>query len=142
MNNPMEKYLGKGPESGAEDSTAISEQISFSMPTGFKVPDGVGDGESFDAMATLKVVGGKLVLDELDGLPVSDSTELEDPPESESEDLSEDLLENEDSSDVEPTASEEDPESSGEEDEEDSEGLDFLEAIEKKAGKKKPAKKY
>lgn len=140
MNNPMEKYLGKGPESGAEDSAASSEQVSFSMPTGFKVPDGVGDGESFDAMATLKVVGGKLVLDELDGLPVSDSTELEDPPESESE--SEDL--SEDSSDVEPTASEEeDPESSGEEDEEDSEGLDFLDAVEKKMGKsKKSSKKY
>lgn len=138
MNNPMEKYLGKKPESGVEDATSSSsEQISFSMPSGFKVPDGISDGESFDAMATLKVVGGKLVLDEIDGLPISDYDDSEE-IEPETEGLTEDPDPEEDSA---PESEEDSEDLENVLEEDDSEGLDFLDAIEKKVGKKS-SKKY
>jgi len=139
--NPMEQYLSKGAEKAPlmETEGSSNGEISFSMPAGFKVPDGVKDGEPFDAMATLMMKGGKLVLGELDGTPVSDEPEAEEPeaeeaPESESE-MPEPEPASEESEEYsdEPSESEESDEAEDEEDE----GLDFLSSVEKKAAKKK-----
>lgn len=139
--NPMQKYLSKGAEKEplqeVEDS-GHSGTISFSMPTGFKVPDGVKDGESFDAMATLKVQDGKLVLSELDGAPVSDESE-------ESEDMDTEMDSEtpeapEAAEDSEPSSQESEPESdydSEESDDEEDGKMGFLDLIEKKVAKRK-----
>ena len=133
--NPMEKFLGKGaagsdsPPKAKKDSLVEDEagsgatgKIQFSLPSGFKVPDGVKDGDPFDAMATLKLENGKLVLHELDGTPVDDGEDLKETDETEGADEAPEG-EGEDSN---PDAS----------DGEDS-GLGFLDSIEKKAGKQK-----
>lgn len=136
--NPMEKYLSKGAEKDVMAGPA--GQISFSMPPGFKVPDGVKDGEPFDAMATLMVRDGKLVLGELDGAPIGDEpemaeeTEMVPEPEMSEEPAIEAEAEAPESYDEEPEAEEEEEEE--EEDAED-EDLGFLDRIEKKVTKKK-----
>lgn len=132
--NPMEKFLGKGADKEPlvedEGSSMKSGKISFSMPAGFKAPDGVKDGEPFDAMATLKIENGKLVLHELDGTPVDDEEEAGYEDEEASETPEEESMEDE--------SSEEAPaDESGDEEESEDEGLGFLDAIEKKASKKK-----
>jgi hypothetical protein len=99
--NPMKSYLDSG-KSGAtdespsgnssdtvmpadaaplvedEDSGMKTGELTFNKPAGFKIPDGVKDGETFDAMATLKLMNGKLVLAEVDGSPVQDESSDED----------------------------------------------------------------
>ena len=124
--NPMESFLGGGDKEGSdhlvedEASSTKSGKISFNKPAGFKIPDGVKDGESFDAMATVKMENGKLVLHELDGTPVDDEHEGEE--EEESEEAPKDEV-----SDEEP-ADDEESDDSGE-------PSDFLSAIERKAKK-------
>lgn len=133
--NPMEKYLGKGggdkePLVEDESSDNSSGAISFSVPPGFKIPDGVKDGEPFDAMATLKMENGKLTLHELDGTPVADEPEEgEQGDESEGEDQNSEPKDNEVKDHPMPTEDEEDSS--------DEKGLGFLDAIEKKASKRK-----
>ena len=86
--NPMEKYMnasmsGGSPENHSDNGPLVEDEMSgkktgkitFNKPAGFKAPEGVKDGEPFDAMATLKMVNGKLVLSELDGTPVEDEHE-------------------------------------------------------------------
>lgn len=138
--NPMEKYLSKGAEKDAmagPDSGSPTGQISFSMPPGFKVPDGVKDGESFDAMATLMVRDGKLVLGELDGAPISDEPKMAE----EAEMVPEPEMAEEPAPEAEAEApesyDEEEPEAEEEEDDAEDEDLGFLDRIEKKVTKKK-----
>jgi hypothetical protein len=130
--NPMEKFLGKGAEKEplVEDEAASKAggKIAFGMPAGFKVPDGVKDGDPFDAMATLKVQNGKLVLHELDGTPVDDENE---PSEDE---MPEDM---DDESETPADGMAEGEEEPGDEEDGEDKGLGFLDAIEKKAGKNK-----
>lgn len=133
--NPMEKFLGKVAGKPAETEVS-SSPLSFSMPPGFKVPDGVKDGESFDAMATLMVRDGKLVLGELDGAPIGDEPEMApepemaEKPESEESEYSKDEAEDE----IEDAPKDEiEDDSASDEDE----GLGFLDRIEKKITKKK-----
>ena len=133
--NPMEKYLskGEGKEPLMEVEGSRNGEINFSMPAGFKVPDGVKDGEPFDAMATLMVKDGRLVLGELDGTPVSDEPEMEAPEAEEPEaETSEEVVAPESSEDEES----EEPSEEDEADEAD-DNLDFLSSIEKKVSKKK-----
>jgi TATA-binding protein-associated factor Taf7 len=136
--NPMEKYLskGEGKEPLMEAEGSRNGEINFSMPAGFKVPDGVKDGEPFDAMATLMVKGGRLVLGELDGTPVSDEPEMEAPEAEEPEaETSEEVVAPESSEDDESEEpSEEDDENEADEADD---NLDFLSSIEKKVSKKK-----
>jgi hypothetical protein len=131
--NPMEAFLGG--KKGKSDSEPLVEdelssmksgKITFSKPSGFKVPDGVKDGEVFDAMATVKFENGKLVLHELDGTPVDDEYE----PESEEEYPEEESVEGES-----------EPEEPEEGEEGEAESLGFLDAIEKKSKKSNPFKK-
>jgi hypothetical protein len=135
--NPMEKFLGKVAGKPAETEVS-SSPLSFSMPPGFKVPDGVKDGESFDAMATLMVRDGKLVLGELDGAPIGDEPEVapepEMTPEPEMADEPEPTPEPEES-EYSKDETEDEPEDDGASDED--EGLGFLDRIEKKITKKK-----
>lgn len=130
MTNPMEKYMSKASDEKPEKDALVEDEsadestggkIAFSMPAGFKVPDGVKDGEPFDAMATLKVQGGKLVLSELDGTPVNDEAEEgeEEPTEEKEGEESPDQM----------AGNKEDEGSGGD--------LGFLDAIEKKASKNK-----
>lgn len=145
--NPMEAFLGgqKGKSEGEhlvedEPSSMKSGKITFNQPAGFKIPDGVKEGEPFDAMATVKLENGKLVLHELDGTPVDDEheeaeTEEETPEEESAETPEEEATEDEseedhsdDSKDSEPST--EEPEANDE-----GEPEDFLSAIEKKAKK-------
>lgn len=144
--NPMEAFLGgkKGESDNEhlvedEPSSMKSGKITFNQPAGFKIPDGVKEGEPFDAMATVKLENGKLVLHELDGTPVDDENEgsesKEETPEEESaetpdEEASEDESTEEHTDDSEP--SDEEPEADDE-----GEPEDFLSAIEKKAKKLK-----
>ena len=138
--NPMEAFLG-GKKGGSdsehlvedEPSSRKSRKITFSKPAGFKVPDGIKDGEEFDSMATVKFENGKFVLCELDGTPVDDENEPEgEAPEAELTETPE-----EESSEYE--ASEEPAEPTEPADEEEPTG--FLDAIEKKAKKGNPFKK-
>lgn len=135
--NPMEKFLGKVAGKPAETEVS-SSPLSFSMPPGFKVPDGVKDGESFDAMATLMVRDGKLVLGELDGAPIGDEPEMaeeaEMAPEPEMAEQSEPAPESD-----EPEEPKDESEDESEDDSapDEDEGLGFLDRIEKKITKKK-----
>lgn len=52
------------------------------VPAGFVPPEGTEEGGSFDAVATLMLSGGSLVLTELDGIPVAAAEEA---PEEETE---------------------------------------------------------
>jgi hypothetical protein len=133
--NPMESFLGGGDKGGdkghlVEDEASSTEsgKISFNKPAGFKIPDGVKDGESFDAMATVKMVNGKLVLSELDGTPVDDENEPE--GEMEEETPAEESAETPEKEASEDESSEEKPSDESEE-----EPSGFLDAIEKKSKK-------
>ena len=167
--NPMEQYLsGQSSDGHASGGYGLTEddatgkktgQLTFSKPAGFKVPDGVKNGESFDAMASLKLVNGKLVLDQIDGAPVHDedgsdeksdsANENNDDESDESDGSSEDLTdeshdsgeepESEDSSEAAPDddsspAGHQKPDDEGEEG---PDGEDFLSAIERRAKKLK-----
>lgn len=155
--NPMEQYMngsmsGGSPEDKANSGSLVEDEMSgkktgkitFNKPAGFKLPEGVKDGEPFDAMATLKLVNGKLVLHELDGTPVEDEHEgeEEESPEEESEETPEEESSEEESGEEESPdkeESEDESEPSTEEPEADDSGEpeDFLSAIEKKAKKLK-----
>jgi len=137
--NPMEAFLGGGDKKAKEPliedeaSSDKSGKIYFNKPAGFKVPDGIKDGESFDAMASMKFENGKLCLHEIDGTPVDDEPEGEEMPEEGSdEEESQETPEEESTEDesAEP-ASEED----SEEEPEGEEPKDFLDAVEKKSSK-------
>lgn len=138
--NPMEAFLGgaKGESEKEhlvedEPSSMKSGKITFNQPTGFKLPEGTKDGEPFDAMATLKLVNGKLVLHELDGTPVDDENEETETDEETPEEEASETPEEESTEDE----SEEGylPEESEEEEPEGEEPTGFLDAIEKKAKK-------
>jgi len=156
--NPMEQFMnsknadlagstdGNSPNGEAmveDDKTGQKTgKLTFNKPSGFKLPEGVQEGEAFDAMATLKLVNGKLVLDELDGTPVEDEHESEESDDEENESDGETSDQDESSepkSSKESDSSDEDTEPSTEEPEADDEGepADFLSAIEKKAKKLK-----
>ena len=152
--NPMEQYMnasmsGGSPENHSDNGPLVEDEMSgkktgkitFNQPAGFKAPEGVKDGEPFDAMATLKMVNGKLVLHELDGTPVEDEHEgeEEETPEEESQETPEKESSEEESGEEAPSEEEstDDSEPSTEEpDANDSgESEDFLSAVEKKAQK-------
>jgi hypothetical protein len=44
--------------------------VKFPLPEGFVAPDGVSEGGTFEALATLEMEDGKLCLKAIDGLPV------------------------------------------------------------------------
>lgn len=155
--NPMEQYMkasmsGGSPENHSDNGPLVEDEmagkktgkLTFNKPAGFKAPEGVKDGEPFDAMATLKMVNGKLVLHELDGTPVEDEHEgaegEEETPEEESAETPEKEASEEESGEEVPAEEEEskdDSEPSTEEPEADDSGEseDFLSAVEKKAKK-------
>ena len=136
--NPMEAFLGGGDKKAKEplvEDEAYSAKrgkIYFNKPAGFKMPDGVKDGESFDAMASLKFENGKLRLHEIDGTPVDDENEAE--GEAAEEELTE-APEEESTEDEAPEQPADEEETEGEE------PAGFLDAIEKKAKKGNPFKK-
>lgn len=139
--NPMEAFLG-GKKGGSDSDRLVEDEsssmktgkITFNQPAGFKIPDGVKDGEPFDAMATVKLENGKLVLHELDGTPVDDEHEgsetEEETPEEESAETPEEESSEDESEEAEPAT--EEPEA---EDDSEEEPSGFLDAIEKKAKK-------
>lgn len=49
--------------------------ITFPIPEGMVPPDGVTEGSTFDALATLKLGSGSLALVAIDGLPVGEMSE-------------------------------------------------------------------
>jgi hypothetical protein len=52
--------------------------MEFDAPEGFEMPEGLAEGDTFDAMATLKLgEEGKLVLVSLDGVALGGSDEEE-----------------------------------------------------------------
>lgn len=142
--NPMEAFLsGKKVASEGQDhlvedepSSMRSGKITFKQPAGFKIPDGVKDGEPFDAMATMKLENGKLVLHELDGTPVDDENEgMEETPEEESYETPEE--EGSEDESMEDLTEESAPIAEEPEADDEGEPEDFLSAIEKKAKKLK-----
>lgn len=176
--NPMESYMnsqnadmagsadGQSPAGYGftEDEMAGKKtgKLTFNKPSGFKMPDGVQDGEPFDAMATLKMENGKLVLHELDGAPVHDEdgsmegdeegkAENNDDESDESDGSDDDMTdessdsgdepESEDSADAAPDDQDSKPVMSEPSEDEGEDGVgaddDFLSAVEKKAEKKK-----
>lgn len=58
--------------------------ITMAVPAGFTPPEGTGEGDSFDAVASLTMLGGSLILTSLDGIPVA-SAKSEAPKEDKSE---------------------------------------------------------
>jgi len=155
--NPMESYLSGKQNDGADESqdnnsdTDSSKKplvedsesghktgkLTFNKPAGFKIPDGVKDGEAFDAMATVRFENGKLVLAELDGAPVQD--EKNEGDEDEDEPTEDETTPSEDGSEDDSSESPNSPAPTGS-DQDDvgaEEPKDFLSAIEKKASKLK-----
>jgi hypothetical protein len=72
----MEKSENRGAEmpnvdiavaAGKEDSIS---GIEIPTPAGFEAPEDAAKGGSFDVLATVKMEGGKLMLEAIDGLPV------------------------------------------------------------------------
>lgn len=55
--------------------------VKFPLPDGFVAPDGVAEGGTFEALATLELEDGKLCLKAIDGLPVESSKEEASEPE-------------------------------------------------------------
>jgi len=154
--NPMEQYLNGSMSGGSPENKDVSGplvedemsgkktgKITFKQPAGFKMPEGVKDGEPFDAMATLKMENGKLVLHELDGASVEDEHEgaesEEETPEEEASETPEEEASEDESEENHSDESEDESEPSTEEPEANDEGEpeDFLSAIEKKAKKLK-----
>jgi len=69
---------------------AESEYPEFQAPSGFTIPEGKVDGDTFDAVATFKVKGaGVLCLTAVEGNPIEGEAE-EDPMEDEMEGESDD----------------------------------------------------
>ena len=52
--------------------------MKFPIPEGMVPPDGVTEGSTFDALATLRLEADGLTLVAIDGLPVSGESEMED----------------------------------------------------------------
>jgi hypothetical protein len=61
--------------------------VKFPLPDGFVAPDGVSEGGTFEALATLELEDGKLCLKAIDGLAVEsakkEASEPENSPEEE-----------------------------------------------------------
>lgn len=47
-------------------------KITIPIPEGLELPEGAEEGSSFDIVANCKLEGGKLVIEALEGVPVSD----------------------------------------------------------------------
>jgi hypothetical protein len=53
------------------------KSITFPVPEGMVPPDGVTEGSTFEALATLQLGAGTLTLTAIDGLPVGEAPEKE-----------------------------------------------------------------
>jgi hypothetical protein len=49
------------------------KSITFPVPNGMVPPDGVTEGSTFEALATLQLGAGTLTLTAIDGLPVGEA---------------------------------------------------------------------
>jgi hypothetical protein len=55
----------------AQDDAAPGAGLEIPVPEGFEAPEDAQSGASFDVLATVKMVGGSLTLEAIDGLPVT-----------------------------------------------------------------------
>lgn len=55
--------------------------VKFPIPEGFVAPDGVSEGGTFEALATLELEDGKLCLKAIDGLSVESAKKQASEPE-------------------------------------------------------------
>lgn len=60
--------------------------ISFPIPAGFQFPEGVEEGQDFDAVGTFTRVGNALQLKAIDDAPLSEEAEDEAPAQEETPD--------------------------------------------------------
>ena len=65
--------------------------LAFSIPEGFVAPDGVKEGSTFDALATLELGPDKLTLVAIDGLPVGEAKSEEPETEDDAEEPGEEM---------------------------------------------------
>ena len=49
--------------------------INIPMPKGFKIPQGKKDGDTIEVIAKVRPMGGKLMVESLDGFELSDAEE-------------------------------------------------------------------
>lgn len=52
---------------GAQESQTNQDMVVFPIPSGFVPPEGVGPGESFDAVCRIQYRRGKLILEAVEG---------------------------------------------------------------------------
>lgn len=62
------------------------KSITFPVPEGMVPPDGVTEGSTFEALATLQLGAGTLTLTAIDGLPVGEAPAKEEAPAEPTED--------------------------------------------------------
>jgi hypothetical protein len=68
--------LGGADEKPMAGGAPKGKGISMPKPEGLEVPEGLPPGETFEVMASVKMgPAGMLVIDALDGVPVSDKAE-------------------------------------------------------------------
>jgi len=96
MANPLESMMAlEAPEA---EEVAESTTVSFAPPPGFKQPDDVRDGETFDVVAKCKMEGGQVVIESINGIALGDN------PEEEEMEVEEEVMPEEEIAAVESTA--------------------------------------
>jgi len=63
------------------EKEAASEKPEFYIPEGFEVPEGIKDGDTFEATVTLKKQGNTLCVEAVDGIEVTAEDETKESPE-------------------------------------------------------------
>ncbi|NBO25415.1 MAG: hypothetical protein EBU96_01220 [Actinobacteria bacterium] len=66
-------------DQASEGQKFAPEQVVFPVPNGFVPPQGVQPGESFEAIARVKFLDGKMVLEALEGAEVRNDVPLAPP---------------------------------------------------------------
>lgn len=66
-------------------------KITFPIPEGMTPPEGVTEGSTFDALATLQLGADSLTLVAIDGLPIGEAEAEDEAPEAEEAPMNEEM---------------------------------------------------
>ena len=86
----MSALLGMDEE---EPAAATAASYAFAAPPGFTMPDDVQEGDAFDVVAKVRLEGGQLVFDQINGMELGgETTETEEVVEQEEPEEELDLM--------------------------------------------------
>lgn len=81
--NPTKSNVG-------DEQDTYAGKAEFNIPEGFEVPEGTEDGDTFEAMVTLKKTGNVLCVEAVDGIAVTAEDESEESSEDKAKESKED----------------------------------------------------